>query len=440
MGLLAAWGLLLTMMIAAKAAVNLAPDERIARTLVSSVEKGQWDLEALATGYGSALDRYTECAAFSLGMGNAPGLTNRWEYAAADLHLASAGCAPMFTALQSVQVAQYAEAQPYYRYWHGYTLLTRPALAYLDVPSLRLISALLLFGTLAWLLSKLWRAFGPLPAAGFAIPLLATMDLLVLPESVPHATTWTVILGSGVLLLGASRGGAWPVAYAAMLAGALFAFFDFLTNPPAAVMLGMFTTLMGSLRLGRRPVSALRLVLIAGTVWSVAYLVTWAAKWAISALFFGPTAVAQNIRGAVSFRLNGTNELVSSNFGAASAKNLTFWTQQWSLSLPLIVLCLLVTVACGLWVIRAWGPLTGYLATLIAVSLVPLPWYEVLKNHSQIHAWFTYRSLAMSLACLTSGAIALALEVRSARSIPDKELDQSVTGAAEGALAPLGRN
>jgi hypothetical protein len=52
---------------------------------------------------------------------------------------------------------------------------------------------------------------------------------------------------------------------------------------------------------------------------------------------------------------------------------------------------------------------------IAAPALIPLIWFEVLRNHSLVHPLFVYRSLAVS-----AGIVALALLVGSAslRAVP----------------------
>jgi hypothetical protein len=40
----------------------------------------------------------------------------------------------------------------------------------------------------------------------------------------------------------------------------------------------------------------------------------------------------------------------------------------------------------------------------LPVAITPI-WFEVLRNHSQIHDWFTYRSLAVSGGVLAVAAV-----------------------------------
>jgi hypothetical protein len=46
-----------------------------------------------------------------------------------------------------------------------------------------------------------------------------------------------------------------------------------------------------------------------------------------------------------------------------------------------------------------------YLLALLAPALISVLWFEILRNHSQHHHWFTYRSASFSLVCLAAAVI-----------------------------------
>ena len=37
------------------------------------------------------------------------------------------------------------------------------------------------------------------------------------------------------------------------------------------------------------------------------------------------------------------------------------------------------------------------IAPILLIGLMPFIWYMILKNHSQIHCWFTYRNLSITV-------------------------------------------
>ena len=59
---------------------------------------------------------------------------------------------------------------------------------------------------------------------------------------------------------------------------------------------------------------------------------------------------------------------------------------------------------------------------LIVPAVLPLLWWEVMSNHSQVHAWFTYRSIAFALGLVATVAL-LPLGVEAADPEEDRATD-----------------
>lgn len=405
--ILLGWVVLVTGFLATTTLTDAIPDDRIARTLITAAEQGQWEPGSL-NGFGLIGDRYTECVAFTQGLGDDAGLTSAVQYAVADLYLAPDGCPGVLERLQAVEQGQPVVATPYYRYWHGYVLITRPMLAFADLPALRLVMATLLFASFGWLLWAIHRTLGTWPAVAFGVPMLLASDLVALPESLTHAISWTVMFACSALGFRLARKGPWVIAAWAAYSGAVFVFVDFLTNPPAAVVLILLAVLSVGVADRWSPRTAGRRATLAGGMWLIGYAATWATKWLISAAFFGVGEVTRHITEMVSFRLSGTYTEVSDDFGAAVGKNWNTWMAQSAATSVVVAASLAVCLVCSVLLLRDPGRLHYLLLYALAAS-APLVWFVVVSNHSQIHAWFTFRSLPAALGCLTAGAVGLAV-------------------------------
>ena len=114
--------------------------------------------------------------------------------------------------------------------------------------------------------------------------------------------------------------------------------------------------------------------------------------------------MAKNIKHQVGFRINGESAYAAGGFGSALRANLTVWTES-----RLVQLLLAATVAAlGYLVVRSWRQGTLRPRPLIMFGFVAMcvpVWFEVLSNHSQIHSWFTFRSLAVGLSTGIVGVI-----------------------------------
>lgn len=234
--LIAVWLGTVAVLFGASLVADAVPDEMVVDTLVSSAQSGAWDLNETMNAFGLPSDRFTECVAFTQGLGNDERLTNGFEYSVADLDLAPDGCLGLLERLTALQRGEFVQGNAHFRYWNGADTILRPLLAFTDIATLRIVVGAGLLSAFALFLFGLARLTGWASALAFAVPVTLTTDLLAMPASATHAITWTVILGSGAMLAWLGRRGKVHVAAVALVAGSLFAFFDLLTNPPAAVM------------------------------------------------------------------------------------------------------------------------------------------------------------------------------------------------------------
>ena len=130
-----------------------------------------------ATPLGTSAARYTECTAFSLGLGaraDANVLTNAMSSPA------YTGCTRLDAALDTyAETGTLRAGFPYLRYWHGYAMITRPALALFGVTGTRWIafacSLLVVFGMCA----AVKRSFGLIATLFVVGPALLTSDMVV---------------------------------------------------------------------------------------------------------------------------------------------------------------------------------------------------------------------------------------------------------------------
>ncbi|MEZ5184648.1 MAG: hypothetical protein R2720_02790 [Candidatus Nanopelagicales bacterium] len=424
LGLMAVlWSALIAVFWSLTTATDLVPDDRIAQTLVGAAATRAWQPEGSVTEMGLQADHFTDCVAFTQGLGEVVPPVSRVQQSMADVQLAPEGCAGVVEKLAALLSGQVVEGSPHFRYWHGYVLLSRPVLAWADVTTLRISLALLLGASLAALLVGLVRSVGPWAAGAFGLPLVLTSDLVALPMSTVHCIAWTVLLlGGAAAVWSVRKWGTWGAATCALLAGSAYVFVDLLTNPPAAVMVLLAGVLAGSAGSGVGPVRSARTAAIAGFVWGIGYTATWISKWLISATVFGIDAVYSQIQSMIAFRISGDYGTVEKRFGAATQANWDTWMHLDTLVTLAVVVCLLVTgVAFGL-TIRRRPACLGWMAAFSAVSLVPFAWYEIVSNHSQIHAWFTFRSLPASLGVLMLG-VAVTLRCRQMHEDPRPSTD-----------------
>lgn len=385
---------------------ELVPDRAVANSLVRALDAGQ--LSAANYGVspsGNQIDHFTECISLTEGLGDhvdqSPFVT-----AITSPYLGSCGVAVP----QLEQFRRSGKLPPgtyYYRYWHGYTPLTRPLLAVMGVGGTRWVLGLLLYGCTAGFVVLLCRRYGWFVAAGLTLPLLLATDFLELADTVPHTVAWiTWAVAGAVAVAVAGRSSSdlrWSAAVIGVAAGFLSAYADLMVAMPATLALVTAVVALEAVRRGRITGRNLSAVAVTPAAWAAAMGVTWLAKWALAALVVGPSAVKDNVEHQIGFRLSGHTAVASGGFGSATLDNArALWHRP--LGAITVVAVALLALVWLIGVLRSGGrgsAMAG--AALVAGCAVLVPcWYEALSNHSQIHFWLTYRSLAVSLGIVAS--------------------------------------
>lgn len=326
-------------------------------------------------------DRFTDC--YSLGEGMQPNVSAVEEgimapRPASERH----ACDDLKEAAKDPNSVNW---ERYARYWHGYRIYSAPMASLMPILPLKLVNLGLLTGIAAFFIMQSSRLIGGGPTFWLSIPVLFMSDFARIWHVTPHTVSTFVILGGAGIFARAIRTGSGDRALILLAAalGSLFNFVDFLVNPPWMPMLIAFFLVASK----RRADFALLCV----ATWFLAYAITWSAKW-VSAYLADPSFnIATDVFGAALFRISGDNPKVSHVPLIATAKVFANSLLSWG---TIVFIPLLVALATSKRprFVTAWP------------ALIPIAWFELLSNHSQIHAPFVSRSAAASIGVLLASA------------------------------------
>lgn len=315
-------------------------------------------------------------------------------------------------------------AVDYSRYWHGYLVVLKPLLALgLDISAIRLLSCCLCIAAL----SVLFALIAYRRRRALVVPVLALLVgiwLPAVPLSMQYCSVFYITVGALIAMfaapsLWASRKRA---SYAFLAIGILTSFFDLLTFPlltfgvPCATWLLLFSA-GGSAK--ARCARVARLF----AYWIVGYGGFWAAKWLVASAVLRDNLVAEALSQSL-LRTSGSDlsgEAVSTcDVLSAIARHFT--------AEPLVLIPLVVLLAAMLLVVAVGasrrGLGSGALASPAArallpyalIALLPLLWFALLKNHSYVHQWMTFRTAAVSVYALFMWLAQLADDMRVRRA------------------------
>lgn len=291
----------------------------------------------------------------------------------------------------------------YPRYWHGSTFLMRFLLAIDDYVVLRTLFYLLSSLLLLWVVLALAKRAGVGPALIYGLSLTLT-DVFMMQFSIQFLPVLLLtLIGSLGVMYGTktilrqaqdkTKTGT-GIGVLFFVIGSLTAYFDLLTAPLMTwgIPLLVWIVLVDKKEAGtKNKLSTL--------TWFLGYGATWAAKWLLATLttpmnVFADASQQASLRAAVE----------DYSRWDAVARNLE------------LVPWLYVAIAAGVLLLFALRHFNGkgWKKSLmcLAVAATPLAWYLALGNHSYIHFWFTYRSLAVTVMGLLF-AVASLREVRT---------------------------
>ena len=386
-------------------AADVVPSDRIADHLVDaeSADVLSYTSDSGPTPLGTEASTYTECTAFSLGLADVPG-----EDVVADALLGTAytGCERLGAALDEyMENGELPSGYSYLRYWHGYSVLTRPGLGLVGVAGTRWLSFTFMAVAIGGMCAAVRRSFGIAPAVLLVAPTLLTTDVVIGSLSVSTAigtgTAWVAGWLSFVLVKDRP---AWRrAALVAALAGAITAYLDLMTTMPGSFALTVTGATLGALAVGgfQAERGLWRVSAAAAGGWAIGLAGMWASKWVIASLAVGPSTVMDAVTEAIEFRLSsGTHGVTDSRVGGLTINVEQWWDQPLT---PWVVFGTLAAVAVGTIRWRRSDGDIGSTAACCAIVAVPVvSWYLALNNHSQIHPQLVYRSLPIAFGAVAS--------------------------------------
>ena len=275
--------------------------------------------------------------------------------------------------------------QRYSRYWHGYRLYSAPLASLLPIVALKLLNLVLLATVTVLFCVQVAELIGAFATLSLCVPILFLSDFVRIWQVTPHTVSTAVILGGTALFAAAIRKGSSDLVLIVLAAafGSIFNFVNFLVNPPWMPMLLAFLLVATG-----RPA---RIALCCVAVWFSAYATTWGAKWFAAYLVDPNFDIKSDVVGTALFRIAGDNAKVWHFPLAATVKVFGNMMLSWGIVIFLPALIFFRV------------PLRSRFA-LAWPALIPIAWFELLSNHSQIHSGFVSRSAAAAVGVLIAAA------------------------------------
>lgn len=402
------------MLFALLVAAQAVPDKPIVDHLVSSIEKGTYGPSLIPDRMGTPSDSFTECVVVGTGLGADP---DESALSRAARMPRIGNCDGGDKDIMDVAHGKVFQDNNYYKYWAGYTVLTRPVLALTGLEGLRILSGVLmivaLFGAFVTVRARTSGAV----AASLVLPFVAGTNMLSTPSTSFSQSIALAFIFLSVALTAAGAGRSANRGLLGVLVGAaLFCYVDLLTTPAVPWAMSAFALAAAVWHRERKLSRAALWGVLAAAVWPLSFGVTWVSRWVFGAAFLGIGDTVAMVRKNVEFRTQGAFNGVSDDFGAGVVKNVKYWWNMVPTAELVLVGCIVASLIGLALAARRGGAERLYVAAVLALPVVIPPfWYTVVSNHSQIHAFFVNRGVPTALAVVTAACWAAAVRPRGSQ-------------------------
>ena len=411
-------------------AAQSIPDRPIVAHLNEAVEDGTYGPNGRPDNMGSTSTSFDECVAVGTGLGRPE--YSAFERAARMPRIGNCATGPEDLA-QLARGERPENGSEYFRYWAGWTVLSRPTLALWGIDALRRISGALLVISGAAFLFSVGRRTTAVYALALVTPLLLASNVLATPStSLNQAITLSAAFLSPILtVIGSSRG--WRgMLIGTAIGAAVYNYVDLMLVPAIPLMLS--TAAAAAVTFVRT--STLRSAFERGAavaiLWPLAFAFTWASRWFIAIVLLGWDDAISVIRDKIEFRLGGASASVEPGVGPATRRNVEYWLTEVSTASAVLLAAVVVVLAALVVAHRRFGPSRLTLFALLALPACFVPaWYEVVRNHSQIHPGKAHMSIPVAVGVVVGAALFAASGVgrRDSRStLADAELGPTDEG------------
>lgn len=286
----------------------------------------------------------------------------------------------------------------YFRYWHGSLLFVRPMLLIWNIQQIYVINTVVMAALFVWLMIALFRKELKTEAIALIVSMIA-VNAWIVPWCLEF--TWMFLVmeaGSIIALKMTMKGKGLNMLF--FLTGIVTIFLDFFTTE----LLTLLIPLMLVIRVRERRGSHIREFAVKSSIlWGMGYIGMWVMKWLIMSLISGQNAlqlVKQHICLHLGVESSQTQIQSLMNTLGRNIKCLFPFAYGWIatiFSFLIITIVAIVIVKKHMIVRREERrPVQAY----VLIGLIPYIRYIIIRHHSLIHYFFTYRAQAATVMAL----------------------------------------
>lgn len=283
----------------------------------------------------------------------------------------------------------------YARYWNGWLIFLKPLLTIFDFASIRVINMSAQMLLLSFVSILFYKKLGIKYMPGFLAAIIilnpaSTSICLQLSQIYYISLIMTLIILKYNIEI--EQKGCYYLFF--MIIGEMVAFFDFLTYPLVAWGIPIITYILLQEEM---PIAHyLKRICVLSLSWGWGYIGMWSGKWLVTTLLTDYDVISTAIR-SIRFRTNGIWGGLSKPITVFNSIDINFkQLMEPSTIFMLISLCVII-IALFLSNYASIEMHVSRTIILLCISIVPFIWYSIMKNHSIIHNWMTYKNLALTV-------------------------------------------
>ena len=285
------------------------------------------------------------------------------------------------------------DSYEYTRYWHGYLIFLRPLLAIMDLGGIRILLTILTLILSIILVYLIIKKINIITAIIYIIGFLF-FNLFIICNSINEITTFIIALISMIFIL--LKNGKFKNPSSVFLCiGICTSFFDLLTTP--LITIGLALPIYVLLNIKKESKNLYLDCVKICVAWTIGYGLCWGLKWIITDITLNKHIIAYAIS-QVAYRTSADRtflEVIQKNLLSLGKNTILIF-------ILLLVLYSIIGLSKEIYLSKIKKEKTKKTELLkvlifLIISIFPLIWYFVIRNHSFVHTFFTNRNYLITI-------------------------------------------
>ena len=286
------------------------------------------------------------------------------------------------------------DSYEYARYWHGYLVILRPLLVLTTYQGIRIVLLCLMIALVGWMMYLLTKKLNIKIAIIFLLGIVSA-NIFVTTQSFNEIVVFFIAVISSIYLL-LKKDVEKNIGINFFVIGSITVFMDLLTAP--LVTLGMPLAIYFLLSESKKKSvkeNVLAFIKLC-TCWTIGYGITWVTKWLITSIICN-RQIIQNAITQAKFRTK--NSEIS--YANVVKRNLTFLSC-FVISTSMVIIAVYTIIKLIINRNKKINIKENVKTVLpyLFIGMLPFAWYFVLKQHSMMHPFLTYRILCITVICI----------------------------------------